>query len=65
MKDDDRRVTVCAECLQASCFQGEFYCDKARTAGVTRRSVRELRELALEHQSYWAADRIARIEGRA
>jgi len=28
LKDDDK-IVVCAECLQASCWLGEFMCDKS------------------------------------
>jgi hypothetical protein len=61
--DNLREVTVCAACLQASCWQGEFYCETAKTAGTTRRTVGTLRQLGREDPSYWGAERIARIEG--
>lgn len=50
---DDRLVTVCASCGCASCWQGKFYCQEARTADTKRVPVGELRELGLEHPSYW------------
>ncbi len=53
MADDDRTVTVCGACLQASCWQGEFYCDDYKTAGTVEKTVAELRALNLEHPSYW------------
>ena len=53
MKSDDDIITVCAECLQASCWNGEFMCEKARTAATTTRTVRELRELNYEHPDHW------------
>lgn len=46
-------VTVCSECLQASCWQGIFMCDNARHAGVVQKTKEELMQLNLEHQSYW------------
>ena len=46
-------VTVCSACLQASCWQGIFYCDNAKRAGTTTRTVAQLRRLNLEHPSYW------------
>ena len=49
-------ITVCAECLQASCWQGVFMCDRSRSAGVVQRTVEELRELGLENESYWEPD---------
>lgn len=47
------RVTVCDKCLQASCWQGTFMCDDARTAGTTVKTVAELRKLNREHEDYW------------
>jgi hypothetical protein len=52
IKDEDR-VTVCDNCLQASCWQGIFMCDEARDAGVVVKTVAELRKLKLENESYW------------
>jgi hypothetical protein len=46
-------VTVCANCLRASCWQGIFYCDEYRTADVVEKPVSELRALGLEHPSYF------------
>jgi hypothetical protein len=50
---DDTRVTVCDNCLQASCWHGEFMCDEARGAGTIVKTVAELRKLKLENESYW------------
>ena len=36
----------------------------AISAGTVRLPVKELRRLDREHESYWAPDRILRIEGR-
>jgi hypothetical protein len=47
-------ITVCSECLQASCWQGEFYCDSAKTAGTVEKTRAELEALALEHPDYWS-----------
>ena len=52
-RDDARRVTVCGACLQASCWQGLFYCGEYRTAGTVEKTVAELRALNLEHADYW------------
>jgi hypothetical protein len=46
-------VTVCDACLKASCWQGEFMCDDARSAGTVEKTIKELKELNLEHYSYW------------
>lgn len=54
LSPEDRLVTVCSECLQASCWHGEFMCQKAVSAGTIEKPVRELRALGLEHPSYWS-----------
>lgn len=48
-----RTVTVCDACLQASCWQGEFYCDDYKTAGTVEKTVAELKALNLENAEYW------------
>jgi len=54
-------IQVCANCNQASCWLGEFYCDSAKTADVVGRSVRDLLKLGpLEHPEYWLKARIKR-----
>jgi hypothetical protein len=50
----DRLVTVCSACLRASCWQGKFMCDEAQTASTRQMPVAELRQLKLEHPSYWS-----------
>ncbi len=56
MNKDDL-ITVCAECLTACCFQGEFYCDNYWFASTTEKTVSELEELDLEHPDYWETNR--------
>ena len=51
--DDNRLVTVCDACLQASCWRGIFYCDEYKTAGTVDKTVKELTALGREHPSYW------------
>ncbi|QEL18782.1 hypothetical protein [Limnoglobus roseus] len=46
-------VTVCSACLQATCWQGIFYCNDYKTAGTVEKTRDELRVLALEHPTYW------------
>lgn len=55
--DDDRLVTVCASCLCASCWLGEFGCDNYRAADCQQFTVSELRKLDREDPSYWAEER--------
>lgn len=54
--NDDYMVTVCDACFTAACWQGEFYCDSSKTAGVVKKSIKELRKLNLEHPEYWEND---------
>ncbi len=50
-------ITVCDKCLQASCWQGIFLCDRAINAGVVQITVADLRTLDREHESYWKTDK--------
>lgn len=52
----DISVTVCAECLTACCWHGDFYCEKYKVANVKQMSVRELGKLGLESSFYWMQD---------
>lgn len=48
-------VTVCDRCFRACCWQGEFMCDEARTAGTIKKTIKELRANNYgEHESYWS-----------
>jgi hypothetical protein len=49
----EQTITVCAACLQASCWQGRFMCQDARTAGTVQETRAELEALDLEHPDYW------------
>ena len=53
-------ITVCSSCLQASCWQGEFYCDEYKTAGTVTRTVRDLLALGRESPDYWKESRVKR-----
>ena len=50
---EDRLVTVCSACLTVSCWQARFMCQRAQTANVERKTIRELRALDREHPSNW------------
>ena len=51
--NQENTVTVCAECLQASCWQGEFMCEKSRFAETIEMTIEELEQLNLESEHYW------------
>lgn len=51
-----RLIQVCDKCLQASCWQGIFLCDRSQNAGTVYKTVEELTKLNLEHPDYWKTD---------
>jgi hypothetical protein len=59
----ERMVTVCAECLCASCWHGIFMCDRAVNADVVEKPVSELRRLGREHPDYFSVQAVRRICG--
>ncbi len=60
---DDRKITVCAECLTASCWHGEFMCDRSRNAGITTRLASELDALGREHPGNYSVEKIREVCG--
>jgi hypothetical protein len=50
---EEKKIVVCAECLMACCWQGEFMCEDAQYADVVEKSIEELKELNLESPHYW------------
>jgi len=52
-----KKITVCDKCLTSSCWQGLFMCDDSKFAGTVEKTIDELKELNLEHSSYWKTDR--------
>lgn len=53
----NRSITVCSACLCASCWQGLFYCDEAKGAGTTQKTVGELLEGNVrESLEHWFRD---------
>lgn len=46
-------IVVCASCKRASCWKGFLYCDDYKTASSLIMTIKELRELNLEHPDYW------------
>lgn len=61
--ESNRIVTVCAACLQASCWHGELMCDAAKRAGVVDKTVAELNALGLEHPSHYSRKKIEKVCG--
>lgn len=62
----DPIITVCDECLQASCWHGEFMCETSVSAGIVDRHASSLighrvsphiePGATLEHPDYWNTD---------
>lgn len=48
-------VTVCAACLRASCWHGDFMCEQSKRAGTVDKTVGDLTHLNREHPDYWRA----------
>lgn len=59
----DYLVTVCASCLTASCWHGEFMCGNSRTANVIDKRASELRELGREHSSNYSRKKLLKVCG--
>jgi hypothetical protein len=59
----ERVVTVCAACLCASCWHGDFMCDEAKDADITTRTVSQLRKLRREHPSHYSVKKIREVCG--
>lgn len=60
---DDYLVTVCDSCRCASCWHGEFMCEKSRSAGTVDVLASTLDRENREHPSYYSRERLARICG--
>ncbi len=56
-----RTITVCDKCLRACCWHGNFMCDEAYTAGITEKTIAELKELDREHPDYWEIEGAERL----
>lgn len=56
MPDKRRMITVCDECLRASCWQALIMCYRSGRAGTVRLPERTLESLGREHRDYWLTD---------
>lgn len=61
----ERKVTVCEACLTASCWHGEFMCQRSGSAGTTTRTVAELDALDREHPSNYSVETVRNVCGAA
>lgn len=63
MAERDYWVPVCANCQTASCWHGEFMCEKAKTSSVVRLKASELRELHREQPSNYSREKLLEVCG--
>lgn len=59
----DYLVEVCASCLTASCWHGEFMCEASAGAGTKMVHARELRAAKREHPSNYSIARLRKVVG--
>ena len=48
-----KKITVCSECLTASCWHGIFMCEESEFAGAIELPIWALEKLKLESSDYW------------
>jgi hypothetical protein len=53
VRDENRLVMVCAECLTAACWHGRFMCQEAWRGRLVQLPVRDLRKMGREHPDWW------------
>ena len=53
MTEEPDRTLVCASCFRASCWWNVFPCDENKQSGLVRATEAQLRELNVEHESYY------------
>lgn len=63
MSRRDYFVTVCSECLRASCWHGEDLCDKSRNAGTVDRLASALDALHHEHPDHYSIAKLLKVCG--
>ena len=59
----DYLVTVCSACRCASCWHGEFMCERSRDASTVEVRASELRGEDREHPSNFAPERLREVCG--
>lgn len=59
----ERRILVCSTCLKASCWHGEWQCQKSKDASVVWRTEAQLDALGLEHPDNYSPERIHLVNG--
>lgn len=59
----DYYVTVCDQCLTASCWHGVFMCQESKDAGTKKLLASELLRLGLESPDYFSHETLLRVCG--
>lgn len=62
-EDQDRLITVCASCLCASCWHGDFHCQNYQSANLKQVTRKELNVLGREHPHYYSDEMLKKIYG--
>lgn len=59
----NKLIEVCDECRTASCWYGEFLCQKSGGAGTVLIPVGILERLELEDRDYWSEEKLLEVYG--
>ena len=57
-------ITVCEACSTASCWHGDWMCEKATHAGSKELPRRKLLELSLENPEYFSDATLKEVTGQ-
>lgn len=60
---DTRLIAVCSECRTASCFHGEFMCDRSREADMILVPAFRLETEGREHPNNWSYGQLNKTYG--
>jgi epoxyqueuosine reductase QueG len=60
---EKKLIKVCDNCLTASCWYGEFMCQKSKDAGLVLRPISYLRLKNLEHPENWSDEKMELVYG--
>lgn len=59
----DYSAIVCSACLRASCWHGEFMCERSRSVGIKAMRASALRALDREDPSHYSRERVEEVTG--
>lgn len=61
----NKLIAVCSECRTASCWYGEFQCDRSLGAGIVLVKRSYLAKEKREHPLYWSSEKLLEVCGSA